>query len=116
MFWKRGGKMNEQEQVITFEEACRTTALSIAETVIQKHKDYGVDNILIFRERGLIVRVFDKISRLKNIVWNNDDHVNVPESVDDTWKDMAGYAIIGLMLSQGNFTNPIAQGEDNGEN
>tara|TARA_R110000824_G_scaffold264523_1_gene453366 strand:- start:9127 stop:9450 length:324 start_codon:yes stop_codon:yes gene_type:complete len=100
--------MDEQRDPdITFEEACKTMALSVADTVIQKHKDYGVDNILIFKEKGLIVRVWDKISRLKNIVWTGEANIYVPESLEDTWKDLAGYAIIGLMLSEGTFTNEL---------
>ena len=34
----------------TFEQACRNIALEVASTVIEKHKDYGPDNILIFKE------------------------------------------------------------------
>ena len=48
----------------TFEQACRNIALEIARTVIDKHKDYGPDNILVFKEQGLVVRMWDKIGRL----------------------------------------------------
>ena len=87
----------------TFEEACKGVAIEVATTLIEKHKDYGVDNILIFKEQGLVVRLWDKVSRLKNIVWGS----KLPETLEDTWKDMAGYAIIGMMLQRGTFTNPL---------
>ena len=43
----------------TFDQACRNIALEVARTVIEKHKDYGPDNILVFKEQGLIVRMWD---------------------------------------------------------
>lgn len=95
----------------TFEQTCRAIALDIAEILIAKHKDYGAENILIFKERGLIVRAWDKISRLKHLIWETND-IHVSESLEDTWKDLAGYAIIGLMLEQETFTLPLEGGVD----
>ena len=95
--------------VETFEESCRQTALRIAEIVIAKQHDYGHDNILAFRERGVVVRLWDKISRLKNLVWENNDPKN--ESIEDTFTDIAGYAIIGLMLADDTFTNELKGGK-----
>ena len=89
----------------TFEDACRQTALRVAEVVIAKQHDYGHDNILVFKEQGLVVRLWDKISRLKNLVWNNNNPKN--ESIEDTFTDIAGYAIIGLMLADDTFTNKL---------
>ena len=87
----------------TFEAACKEIAIEVADTLIEKHKDYGVDNILIFKEQGLVVRMWDKVSRLKNIVLKGQ----TPTTLEDTWKDMAGYAMIGMMLQRGTFTNPL---------
>ena len=89
----------------SFEESCRATALEVADIIIQKHTDYGADNILIFKEQGLVVRIWDKISRLKNIVWKGQ----APTILEDTWKDVAGYAIIGMMLQRGTFTNDLEE-------
>ena len=93
----------------TFEDSCRQTALRVAEVVIAKQHDYGHDNILVFKEQGLVVRLWDKISRLKNLVWNNNNPKN--ESIEDTFTDIAGYAIIGLMLAEGTFTNKLKGGK-----
>jgi len=90
---------------LTFEEACRDTALRVAEVVIAKQHDYGHDNILAFKEQGLVVRLWDKINRLKNLFWKNSEPKN--ESIEDTFTDIAGYAIIGLMLTKGTFTNEL---------
>ena len=88
----------------TFEESCREMALEIAEVVISKQHDYGHDNILSFREKGLVVRLWDKVSRLKNLLWVNDSEPE-NESVVDTFTDIAGYSIIALMLHKNTFKN-----------
>jgi hypothetical protein len=95
---------------ISFEDSCRTIALEIAEVVISKQHDYGHDNILAFREQGLVVRLWDKVARLKNLLWIN---TNKPknESIEDTFTDIAGYAIIGLMLANNSFTNKLIEKE-----
>ena len=48
-----------------------------------------------------------KGSALKNLVWNNTRPKN--ESVEDTLNDVAGYAIIGLMLRKGWFELPMKE-------
>jgi len=93
---------------MTFEEACRETAQEVVELIIQKHKDYGPDNILVFQEQGLIVRLWDKIGRLKHLLWTNSDPNY--DSVVDSFTDIAGYGIIGLMLQKGTFTNEMQDG------
>ena len=91
----------------SFEEACKKVALHIADVVIAKQHDYGHDNILAFKEQGLVVRLWDKINRLKNLFWKNSEPKN--ESIEDTFTDIAGYAIIGLMLAEGTFTNELEE-------
>lgn len=97
----------------TFEQSCRESALQIAEIVISKQHDYGHDNILAFREQGLVVRLWDKISRLKNLIWKNATPKN--ESIQDTFIDIGGYAIIGLMLLNNTFTNKLKKEKKNGK-
>ena len=93
---------------VSYEEACRKVALEIAEVVIAKLHDYGHDNILAFREQGLIVRLWDKLARLKNLIWVNPDNPK-NESIEDTFTDIAGYAIIGLMLRNNTFENELQE-------
>jgi len=85
----------------TFNDACELVVLDLADLIVAKQNDYGKDNILGFGEQGLVVRLWDKINRLKNLVWHNTRPKN--ESVEDTLNDIAGYAIIGLMLRKGWF-------------
>ncbi len=70
-------------------------ALEIAELLDQKRADYGTENIKKFGSHGVLVRVSDKVERLINL----SKRSNKPnfESVEDTWRDIAGYAILALI-------------------
>ena len=74
-------------------------ALRIAVDNIQvmdsKQRDYGSNNIASFGEYGVLVRTWDKVSRLKNLLQNNSEPKN--ESIEDSWLDLANYAIIGVL-------------------
>jgi hypothetical protein len=65
----------------------------------QKNKDYGPGNISAFGEKGVIVRLNDKVERLKTLVWG-DKHPE-HEKVSDTWLDIANYGVIGLLCHRG---------------
>jgi len=95
------------ERPSTFEDACELVVLDLADLITSKQNDYGKDNILGFGEQGLVVRLWDKVNRLKNLVWHNTRPKN--ESVEDTLNDIAGYAIIGLMLRKGWFELPMKE-------
>jgi len=63
----------------------------------EKQKDYGPGNISRFGIKGLSVRLYDKVERLANLlVDRNESPKN--ESLEDTFKDIANYGLIGLML------------------
>jgi hypothetical protein len=78
----------------------------VESTLIQKHHDYGEDNLRDFGELGVLVRVSDKVARLKNLI---DKQAEVAdENRADTWRDVAGYAIQALiMLKMGNTTKEV---------
>jgi len=76
----------------------------LQELLFSKHKDYGPKNISHSPGgplNGLRVRLHDKLARLNNLVDTNaaPEH----ESLEDTFKDMANYAIIGLLVLQGKW-------------
>ena len=83
----------------SFEEACYKVAMEVADLVIRKQRDYGHDNINAFGEFGLVVRTNDKVARLRNL--HGKEGVTEPRI--DAWRDMAGYAILALMLDDGSF-------------
>ncbi len=72
----------------------------LQELLIRKHLDYGPKNISESPGgpiNGLRVRMHDKLARINNLV---DKELSNPqfESLEDTFKDMANYAIIGLLV------------------
>lgn len=92
----------------TFDEAIHQIADEIADLVISKQHDYGTGNILnspAGPEGGIIVRVGDKLNRLWNLVTNKKIPRN--EAQEDSWKDVAGYALIALMVRRGVFQLPL---------
>ena len=96
-----------------FEEAIHSIANEIADLVISKQKDYGKGNILkspAGPEKGIVVRVGDKLNRLWNLLDNNKVPKN--ESLEDSWKDVAGYSLIALMVRRGFFELPIKGRKD----
>ena len=80
-----------------FELECR----HLLETFLQKHKDYGKGNILEIAEMGITFRIAEKVSRLKNLLAKNEGPVN--ESIEDTWTDIAVYAVIAKLFRKGLF-------------
>lgn len=96
-------KTGEEPGPEYFEDACYEIATELARLVISKQKDYGHENILAFGEFGILVRVNDKIARLKNL---QDKEVS-NEPTEDSWKDMAGYSILAIMLRRGTFELPL---------
>jgi hypothetical protein len=91
----------------TWEEGLDEVLSEIRAILIKKQHDYGHSNILDFRELGVLVRVNDKVARLKNLLLNKKQAQN--ESIRDSWRDLAGYAIIALMLENGTFELPLEE-------
>jgi hypothetical protein len=66
-----------------------------------KQRDYGSGNITAFGERGIVVRMNDKVERLKTLVWNGQSPEH--EKVSDTWLDITNYGVIGLLCHRGEW-------------
>jgi hypothetical protein len=58
-----------------------------------KHRDYGERNIAEFGETGVLIRLNDKLARLKNLRGKAEAN----ESKADTWQDISNYAIIAVL-------------------
>jgi hypothetical protein len=77
---------------------------SLAELLLSKHRDYGPKNISLSPGgplNGLRVRMWDKLARINNLTETNNNPKH--ESLEDSFKDMANYAIIGLLVLQGKW-------------
>lgn len=63
---------------------------------IKKYNDYGKGNILDTKELGIAFRISDKLNRLKHLLSNAKSPQN--ESIEETWVDIAVYAVIAVMF------------------
>jgi hypothetical protein len=83
-----------------FEEDVRIIYDELMSLLLKKHKDYGPKNIAEAPGgalNGLRVRIHDKLARINNLI---DVGSNQPEyeSLEDSFADMANYAIIGMLV------------------
>ena len=78
----------------------------LADLLVSKHRDYGPKNISLAPGgaiNGLRVRMHDKLARINNLVDNGVDPEH--ESLEDSFKDMANYAVIGLLVLRKQWDN-----------
>jgi len=94
--------MSKQQKTPTYlDDAFALECEELLCVFLQKHKDYGKGNILEIGEMGIAFRLAEKVSRLKNLLSKNDGPVN--ESLEDTWTDIAVYAVIAKLYRKGLF-------------
>jgi hypothetical protein len=82
-----------------FKKDVENTFNELKELLISKHLDYGPKNISDSPGgpiNGLRVRMHDKLARINNLVDKNKNAQHEP--LEDSFKDMANYAIIGLLV------------------
>jgi hypothetical protein len=82
------------------------TSNELTQLLLRKHADYGPKNIALAPGgaiNGLRVRMHDKMARINHLVDNNATPEN--ESLEDSFVDLANYAIIGLMVLRGQWPN-----------
>lgn len=77
-----------------------------AKLLLSKHRDYGPSNIANAPGgaiNGLRVRMHDKLARINHLVDSGSAPEN--ESLRDSFLDLANYAVIGLMVLDGEWPN-----------
>ena len=82
------------------------TCRELSDLLISKHKDYGPKNISQApggAVNGLRVRMHDKLARINNLIDSGASPEH--ESLEDSFKDMANYAIIGLLVLRKQWDN-----------
>jgi hypothetical protein len=106
--WLRNHKSSEEERqpgvnrnssIADFEREIRLIMDELATLAVAKQRDYGPKNISNSPYgpiQGLVVRIYDKIARIVNLTKNDLDPEN--ESLEDSFKDLANYGVIGLMV------------------
>lgn len=101
------GPLNE------FEQEVYKIFLEARNLLLSKHKDYGPTNIANAPGgalNGLRVRMHDKTARINHLIDNakykNPEH----ESLRDSFLDLANYAMIALLVIDGNW--PTSDDDD----
>jgi nucleoside 2-deoxyribosyltransferase len=94
-------------------QAFRETLGKMYRTHLSKNADYSPANIILTGETGLVTRLWDQTARLLNLTgfkfkYLMCEGIDPPknpkhESIDDTYQDMAVYAVIGMLLRKGQW-------------
>jgi hypothetical protein len=90
--------MDDQQ---TLDQAFKQIEDELLQLFLKKHKDYGKGNILSVKELGIALRISEKIERIKHLMMQGNEPAN--ESVEETWKDIAVYGILAVLLRRGQF-------------
>jgi len=93
-----------QEEITFLIGRLSEMGLKISNILIKKQNDYGPNNIRNAPGgplNGLQVRLYDKMSRLINLIQSGAKPEN--ESLRDTFVDIANYGVIGVMILDNTF-------------
>ena len=85
----------------TLDQAFEGVSSELLIMFLQKHSDYGKGNILSGKELGIAFRIGEKAERLKNLLTSGSIPTN--ESIEETFVDIAVYAVIGVLYRRGQF-------------
>jgi len=94
----------KSETIMDFAVAMWETIDDCGNLLLDKQEDYGPLNISRAPGgplNGLRVRIFDKISRINNLIETGAEPNN--ESLRDSFVDLANYATIALMVIDGTW-------------
>lgn len=94
--------MSTKKTPKTLDKAFAQVNDEILEMFLKKHKDYGKGNILSVEELGISMRILEKCQRLKHLLIKQDESP-ANESIEETWIDIATYAIIGVLFRRKQF-------------
>ena len=78
------------------EKSIKKITDEVTEILLKKNQDYGGASFDLGLN-GNMVHLWDKISRFRSLISKNSENPNF-ESLEDTLKDIIGYAIIGLHI------------------
>src|SRR6056297_1535300 len=90
----------EEEQPAS--EGIKDATAEVLELVLDKNRRYGNDNLTTHGHLGIIVRVSDKLARIKNMSKadekNKEEYEKARRKMERDYMDIAGYGILGLKL------------------
>lgn len=92
----------------TFDEALDAIVEECTVLMKGKRLDYGTAGILntpFGVEKALVTRCYDKLSRIVHLLTTEEAPRN--ESMEDSWRDLANYALIALLVRRRWFDLPV---------
>lgn len=88
------------------EESIKKITDEVTEILLKKNQDYGGASFDLGLN-GNMVHLWDKVSRFRSLISKDSENPNF-ESLQDTLRDIIGYAVIGLhILDDENIKNKI---------
>ncbi|MDR0895275.1 MAG: DUF1599 domain-containing protein [Prevotellaceae bacterium] len=91
------------------EEQVKRIADGVIQTLLKKNADYGGASFDLGLN-GNMVHLWDKIKRYRTLVENSNKGIEPNfESVEDTLKDIIGYAIIGLLTKVSHLSPTVCK-------
>lgn len=90
----------KKEELIMTESKVRAILEDIVSILLKKNQDYGNASFDLGLN-GNMVHLWDKIKRFRTLVEKSQCSDQEPnfESIEDTLRDIIGYGIIGLIIS-----------------
>ena len=86
---------------VQFRERLESRFAEMTDLLCQKREAYGPANLVQFGGVGIAIRASDKVSRLATMYRNSQVEAADGDTLDDTWRDLCGYGILGLMHEKG---------------
>lgn len=85
---------------IEIEQAAVMTFLDYFSDIFQpRQQKYGRGNIAMHGAMGCVVRLDDKLARLRRVYIERKTGTFTDETLIDGWRDALGYSLIGLMCA-----------------
>lgn len=93
--------MTPDHDLDEFENNLRDAFDEMVTLLVAKRKSYGPANLVRFGPLGIVIRASDKIDRLSNLTRSAETASVDGDTVEDAWKDLVGYGVLGLLHQRG---------------
>ena len=91
------------------EKSIKNITDNVTQILLKKNQDYGGASFDLGLN-GNMVHLWDKVSRYRSLISKGGQNPNF-ESLEDTLKDIIGYAIIGLHILEDDNTKDKIYGQ-----
>lgn len=89
-----------------FERELDTAFNEMIDLLVKKRQAYGPHNLIRFGGIGIAIRASDKIDRLANLYQRGEVESADGECIEDAFKDLIGYGVLGLLYARGTLVGP----------